>query len=243
MNTILFDLDGTLLPMDLEGFLDTYEKALKSRLEHAGFDADLIWQAIWQGMAAMLENEGMLTNEDMFLKTFDSIVGEKSRRVQREIEKFYQRDFSVARLNTQPTPYAEQTISMLKRKGYTVVLATNPVFPAVATEQRIRWAGLEPEDFALITTYENTCYTKPNLNYYRRLLRELNRTPDDCLMVGNDVDEDMCVVKMGMDTFLIKDCLINRSGRDISDFKQGSWQAFAEYAESLPSLKNYGFRR
>lgn len=49
----------------------------------------------------------------------------------------------------------------LKRRGFGVALATNPIFPSVATESRIRWAGLEPEEFALYTTYENTAYCKP----------------------------------------------------------------------------------
>jgi len=31
--------------------------------------------------------------------------------------------------------------------GFRVALATNPIFPAIATEKRIRWAGLTPEDF------------------------------------------------------------------------------------------------
>lgn len=236
MNTILFDLDGTLLPMDLGGFLDTYSKALKSRMAEAGFEAEAVWDALGKGIQAMLENEGVLTNEDMFLKTFDELMGEKSRKIQRELEKFYRKDFSVTKLNTQPTPYAEETISLLKEKGYTLVLATNPVFPEIATMQRIQWAGLTPEDFALITTYENTCYTKPNLNYYRKILKALQKQPEDCLMVGNDVDEDMCIMKLGVDVFLIKDCLINRSHSDISDYKQGNWDAFAEFAAALPSV-------
>jgi hypothetical protein len=56
-------------------------------------------------------------------------------------------------------------------------------------------------------------------------------------MVGNDVDEDMCVMKLGVDVFLIKDCLINRSHSDITDYKQGSWEAFAEYVEDLPYIR------
>ena len=93
---------------------------------------------------------------------------------------------------------------------------TNPIFPAVATESRIRWAGLEPEEFALYTTYENTSYCKPNPAYYRDLIRRLSLDPQRCLMVGNDVSEDMeAASAAGMQVFLLTDCLINRKERDI----------------------------
>lgn len=237
MNTIMFDLDGTLLPMDLMGFLDTYEKAFKGRMAQAGFEPELIWQGFFAALRSILSNDGVLTNEEMFYKTLESTLEQDCHKIKREIAKFYRKDFAITQLNTQPTPYAEKVIAMLKEKGYTLVLATNPVFPKEATEQRIRWAGLEPEDFAIVTTYENTCYTKPKLNYYKRILKQLDKEPEDCLMVGNDVDEDMCVMKLGVDVFLIKDCLINRSHSDITDYKQGSWEAFAEYVEDLPYIR------
>ena len=90
-------------------------------------------------------------------------------------------------------PKARETVDTLKGAGYRLALATNPLFPAVATESRIRWAGLEPGDFELYTTYENTGYCKPNPAYYRDLLERLDCDAEDCLMVGNDVEEDMAV--------------------------------------------------
>jgi len=236
MNTILFDLDGTLLPMNLEGFMDTYVKAVKSRIESAGYDGKKVIDAIWAGTDAMLNNEGVLTNEDMFLKTFEEYIGEDFSKIIRELNKFYKKDFIVSKLNTTPTALAGESVKILKDKGYTIAIATNPVFPSIATEQRIAWAGLDINDFEFVTTYENTCYTKPNINYYKKILQTLGKQPEDCLMVGNDVDEDMCVVKLGIDAFLIKDCLINKSRSDISDYKQGDWETFREFVESLPSL-------
>ena len=236
MNTILFDLDGTLLPMDTEGFLDTYTKSLESRINSAGFDSKKVISAVWTGMDAMLHNEGVLTNEDMFLKTFEECLGGETKKIVKELYKFYHKDFLVSKLNTSPTSLANECVNILKEKGYELVIATNPVFPAIATNQRIAWAGLNIDDFALVTTYENTCYTKPNLNYYKKILQTLGRQPEDCLMVGNDVDEDMCVVKLGIDVFLIKECLINRGRSDISDYKQGDWNTFKEFVQSLPSL-------
>ena len=71
------------------------------------------------------------------------------------------------------------------------ILATNPLFPAVATESRIRWAGLVPEDFLLYTTYENSRHCKPNPDYYWDIMNNLGAKPEECIMVGNDFDEDI----------------------------------------------------
>ena len=106
---------------------------------------------------------------------------------------------------------------------------TNPIFPSIATESRIRWAGLEPEDFELYTTYENTGYCKPNPDYYRDILNKLNIQPEDCLMVGNDVTEDMIAASVGTDVFLLTDCMINREQKDISVYPHGSFEQLLAY--------------
>ena len=105
-----------------------------------------------------------------------------------------------------------------------MVLATNPLFPSIATESRIRWAGLEPSEFDLYTTYENTSYCKPNLDYYRDILKRINCRPEECLMVGNDVGEDMVVEALGMQVFLLTDCLINTQKKDITAYPHGSFE-------------------
>ena len=130
-------------------------------------------------------------------------------------------------------PQAGETVRQLKDQGHRVVLATNPIFPSIATNLRIRWVGLEPEDFELITTYENSTYCKPNPLYYQEVLDKIGCQAADCLMVGNDVTEDGAAGKTGMDVFLLTDCLINREEKDISAFPQGSFPELRAYIESL----------
>ena len=114
-------------------------------------------------------------------------------------------------------------MAQIKERGLRVALATNPIFPAVATESRIHWAGLEPEDFELYTTYENARYCKPNLSYYRDIAEQLGLAPEECLMVGNDVTEDMAAQALGMQVFLLTDCLINAGQKDISVYPSGGF--------------------
>lgn len=107
------------------------------------------------------------------------------------------------------------------------------MFPAIATESRTRWAGLQPEDFALYTTYENFRYCKPNLDYYREILTKLGCAPEECLMVGNDVGEDMVTRELGMQVFLLTPCLINKSGADISAYPNGGFDDLLRFVETL----------
>ena len=45
-------------------------------------------------------------------------------------------------------------------------------------------------------------------------------------MIGNDVDEDLCSAKLGFDTYLITDTIVNRDNKDYSDYKNGSFEEF-----------------
>ncbi|MGN0382675.1 MAG: hypothetical protein ACI4DS_00260, partial [Eubacterium sp.] len=111
MNTVLIDLDGTLLPMDHRAFGDTYFKALQSRMAPLGYDTSKIINAYWQATKAMIINDGYKTNEECFWQTFEQHLapnGKKidkaaSRLLKREFDRFYKRDFPVARFNTDPT--------------------------------------------------------------------------------------------------------------------------------------------
>ena len=115
-----------------------------------------------------------------------------------------------------------------------MALATNPLFPQIATHSRARWAGLDPADFALITTYENSRHCKPNPEYYRDVVAALNEVPENCIMVGNDVDEDILAgQKAGLQVFLLTDCLINKHNTDISHIPQGG------FPELLAFLKEH----
>ena len=229
--TILFDLDGTLLPMDQEIFTQDYFRRLAAKLAPRGYDAKKLIDAIWAGTAAMVKNDGSCTNEEAFWRTFSQLMGPQVLEDKPLFEEYYRVEFQQVAKVCGCNPKAKETIERLKRKGYRLALATNPLFPAIATESRIRWAGLKPEDFVLYTTYENTNYCKPNPAYYRDLLVRLDCSPKDCLMVGNDVQEDMVAQTLGMGVFLLTDCLINRKGADLSQFPRGDFDALNEFLE------------
>ena len=229
---IFFDLDGTLLPMNQDLFLKLYFGSISNKLSKYGYDHKKLVNAIMEGTKAMFLNNGTDTNENVFWKVFESIYGVGSRKDEPLFEEYYHTDFISAKEGCGYNKYAGKVISKLKEKGYKLVLATNPIFPKVATLQRIKWAGLNEDDFEIITTYENSSFCKPNLNYYLELCERLNVNPSDCMMVGNDVNEDMITTELGMDVFLIETDLLNRDNKDISVYNKGSLLDLIHYIEN-----------
>ena len=232
ITTVLFDLDGTLLPMDQNVFIKAYFGGLASRLAPRGYEPKKLIDSIWQGTAAMVKNNGDVPNEERFWQGFEAAYGKPARQDEEHFAAFYREDFDKVSSSCGYTPAAREIIDTVKACGLRTALATNPIFPAMATERRIAWAGLSTSDFELVTTYENSRFCKPNLDYYRDVMQTLGVTPEECLMVGNDVVEDMVAETLGTRVFLLTDNLINSKNADISVYPRGS------YAELLTFIKN-----
>lgn len=223
ITTILFDLDGTLLPMDQEQFVKSYFSGLVKAMAPHGYDPSLLTKAIGAGTMAMIRNDGRARNDRIFWKTARDIFGRDIQEDEALFLHFYENEFQQVQHVCGKNPQAAQAIADIRAMGYRTILATNPLFPPVATYSRVRWAGLVPEDFELITTYENSSFCKPNPDYYRQILEKQGLKAVECIMVGNDVDEDMVAQTLGMEVFLLTDCLINRNGKFIACYPHGSF--------------------
>lgn len=231
---VLFDLDGTLLPMDQDKFISTYFRALVKKLAHYGYSADSLVDAIWKGTAAMVKNNGDRKNEEVFFEVFRGIYGDRAESDKHLFDEFYANDFDrEVRPSCGYDPEAYTTVRQIKDMGFGVVLATNPLFPASATESRISWAGFSTSDFELYTTYENSYHCKPNPDYYKDILESIGAKGEECLMVGNDVDEDMIAEKLGMKVFLLTECMINKHNKDIAVYPRGDFSDLLKYIKEL----------
>lgn len=233
IKAVLFDLDGTLLPMDQDLFIKSYFKGIGKKLAGYGYESEKIVHTIWASTMAMLKNDGATSNEELFWKMAQEICGKNIRDDEPYFNAFYEENFDELKSTCGYTPKAKQVVDILQKKGYTLALATNPVFPRIATHKRIGWAGLDKSQFALVTTYENSRYCKPNPAYYLDIVKELGVQPTECLMVGNDVREDMIAEGLGMKVFLLTDCLINRDGKDISLYPNGNFDDLLALVENL----------
>lgn len=233
VKNIFFDLDGTLLPMDQDRFVEAYTTRLAAYMVPYGYDPELLVKALWRGTGAMVKNNGTRTNENAFWEVFSALVGKDARADLAIFDQFYQTDFQQVQNVCGFTPRAAETIGLLKEKGFRLILATNPLFPAAATMSRIRWAGLSPDDFVYCTTYENSTCCKPNIAYYEEILGKTGCKAEECVMVGNDVDEDMVAQQLGMQGFLLTDCLINRSQSDIARWPHGGFDELQQWLKNL----------
>ena len=233
VKAVFFDLDGTLLPMDQDKFVKYYFGLLGARLAERGYDTKQLMNSLWTGISSMVKNDGSKTNEEVFWDKFEEIYGEKILEDRPYIDEFYANEFNKVQPSCGYTPCAKEVIDILKGKGKRLILATNPIFPARATQHRMRWAGLSPEDFEVYTTYENSNFCKPNPKYYMEILDKIGCKPEECVMVGNDVTEDMVAETLGMKVFLLTDCLINKEEKDISAYPHGGFKELKEYIANL----------
>ena len=217
IKAVLFDLDGTLLPLDQDLFTNTYFMKLTVKLVSCGYDKAQFTTALKAGIKAMIFNNGEKTNETVFWEVFSSFFDEE--KVKNDVvyfDEFYRDEFDTIKSVCGFCEESAKLVRSLRKRGLMTALATNPAFPSVATEKRMAWAGLEPSDFDIYTTYENSGYCKPNPEYYLEVAGKLGVHPSECVMVGNDVRDDMIAETLGMKVFLLTDCLINLDSKDIS---------------------------
>ena len=233
VKVVLFDLDGSLLPMDQDTFIKTYFGMLVRSIAPHGYDAELLVDTILKGTVDMVKNNGKKTNKCRFWDRFVSAFGEKSLEDMPLFDEFYEKEFDKVSASCGFDPMAAVAVRQIKEMGYRVALATQPAFPMAATERRIKWAGLSKDDFEHITTYENSRFCKPSLDYYRDIVKALGVSPEECLMVGNDVSEDMITESLGMKTFLLTPCLINKKGEDIEKYPHGDLSELVEFVKKL----------
>lgn len=232
---ILFDLDGTLLPMVQDEFVRFYMPLLaKSFIQHGlKMDPKEFIKAVWAGYEAMVKNDGTRSNHDAFWAYMDELLPMSLEKSEEITLEFYQGDFNQAICTTNPTPVSNEIVKTAKEKGIEVYLATNPVFPKAATMGRIKWAGLEASDFNVITTYEDCRYCKPNVAYFEELLRQLDLNAAECLMVGNDVEEDLPIRELGVRTYLVTNTMENKKNLPIKTDYMGTLEELLEFVQQL----------
>lgn len=242
IDTFLFDLDGTLLPLDTDQFAQVYFEEL-SRAFRDLMEPERLIKCVWAATRDMVNNDGRRTNQEAFMESFAGMVGRDKIEIYRErFDAFYDGDFLNTRRCVKDVPAMRESLRMLIEKGYEVAIATNPLFPRKAIVHRIGWAGFKPEDFIYISCFENNRFCKPNVDFYREVLRDIGKQPHQCIMVGNDVQEDLVAASLGMATYLITDYLLHRTREPIECTYKGSYQDFYEFVKELPVRKHRSAR-
>ncbi len=235
---LLLDLDGTLLDLDIEKFIPAYIEALSGKFRDL-LNRDSFVNHLFAATRTMVvNNDPERRNETVFYEEFCRRIGKSREQIQPVIDEFYRDSFPGLSCWGKVHPDAAAVIDNARDKNLSLVLATNPIFPATAILQRLSWSGLAPHYFDLITTMENMHFCKPNPAYYMEIARSIDSRPEKCLMAGNDTLEDLSAAEAGMDTFLVEDLILHRGNKEPVSKYRGKLLDLARFISSLAPLKN-----
>lgn len=202
MRAILFDLDGTLLDVDTGRFMDRYFRAV-GQWRIPGYDGDVITPLMAGTRHMMGEHPGQ-TNADAFWEVFGEVSGRPRSVFEPSFEEFYREVFPGLRRDAGPRPGGREAVEAALGAGLKVAIATNPMFPRIAIDQRMEWAAVgDLADRLLVTSYETATACKPWPAYYLETAAGLGVPPGDCLMVGDDADLDLPAADVGMRVFYV----------------------------------------
>lgn len=237
IRTILFDLDGTLLQVEMQEYIPNYVASLVDRLKnHSG--AEQTSAAIFSAISALIRRDsGETSNETFFFQHIADLLDLDRLTVADSFGDFFTGDLSHLDPLMQPLALAGELVEQSLRQGLEVVIATNPVFPRAVVEARLARAGLAQFDFRLVTCFENCRRCKPNPDYFADLLDTLDLNPNDCLMVGNDTEHDLAARKIGIPTFLVDTWLIDRCRGQFETDLRGDHSALLDYIVDIGKLR------
>jgi len=202
VNTLLFDLDGTLLGNDLDVFLPRYLRAVAATAAEVVDPQRFVGHLLAATEEMVVSTDHRRTNADVFAAAFYPALQLVCEEWEPVFERFYREEFGKLRSLTVVRPEARRVLDHAVAAGYQLVLATNPVFPRIALLERMRWAEVDEYPWALVTDYETMHWCKPQAGYYQEILDLVGREGSQCLMVGNDVEEDLVAGELGIVTFL-----------------------------------------
>jgi len=222
--TLLFDLDDTLLDTNIESFIPAYFQALSEHLAPY-VSPDVMLPALVAGMRLMMDSEDPArTLQNVFEKDFYAQLGVPNDDLAETLGDFYDNVFPKFESKTEQRPDAVPLIDWAFSKGYRVAIATDPLFPKKATFHRLRWAGFDPAQFAVVSTFENFHFSKTHPSYYAEVLGQLGWPEEPVLMVGNDAERDLLQAhRLGLKTYLIDG--VSASGPGPFDAAQGKLEA------------------
>jgi len=240
--TLLLDLDDTLLNTNLTAFIPAYFQALSKELA-PHIAPELMIRALLSGTHLMNESDDFSRPlEEMFDSVFYPQLNISRGEIGPAIDKFYDTVFPALGVLTSQVPDAKAFVEWATAKGYRIAIATDPLFPRKATFHRLRWAGFDPQQFELISSYEEFHFTKTHPAYYAEVLGRMGWPEGPVLMVGNDLERDIApATKLGLAAFHVDIESDPSLGGDaqprgtLSDLTR--WIESVDHASLFPSFK------
>lgn len=210
LKAVVFDMDETLLGINLSAFIAVLAKDEAGLLAQVGRKNPLSVFAAYT--AAMLELNGgnrvtddRRTNRALFDATIERRCGiPLADPVIADVLTYYEREILPGKndriIAARPRAGALEALECVLGRGLRIALFTNPSFSESCIACRMGWAGIADAPFDLVTYMENSTRCKPDAAYYREALGKLGLAPHEVLMVGNDPRRDFPSPDCGLQT-------------------------------------------
>lgn len=194
IKAVLLDLDDTLLHNPTSVFLQAYLELANKHFQSI-WSIDSISDTLRNAVRMMMFGDRNIyqTNLNVLLESLEGLINVERKIIYDAFQSFYANEYLDVRNCTSPVEIAPRLIDTLKKRGYAIVIATNPIYPEEAIRMRLNWANL-PDDlstYAFVTTADNMHFAKPNPSYYAEILGRVGIEPDEAIMVGNDFNNDI----------------------------------------------------
>jgi FMN phosphatase YigB (HAD superfamily) len=197
---VLFDLDGTLLELDGEGFLDRYVDALVAWWGPE--DAEAFRHAVMAASVPIFRPHAGLTNGEVFRRHLGAHLGLEPAEVAARMAAFHREVLDRLLPPAAPVPGAREAVARCLALGLRVAVATTPIYTPDVIALRLRWAGVADLPWHLVTHSEVMHTCKPDAAYFAEAARLLGVPPEACLMVGDDPLQDGPAARAGMAVLL-----------------------------------------
>jgi len=204
LEAVLIDLDNTMVLYDEAIYFERYFDKLCPCFSDL-LSCDELFDRVVRITLALRENTGVTSNLEFFMDRFCSEGNGDRVEMWRRFMTFYEEEFHTIELDVSVPPGLNDVLHLLGKTELKLVLASNPIFPRIAQEKRLAWAGIDPDCFQLFTHIENMSFVKPNPAYFRQVCDMIDVPPEACLMVGNDRIADMAAGQAGIKTYLTTD--------------------------------------
>ncbi len=235
LKALLLDLDDTLIDNAMDTFIPAYFRALEAFVAGVVEPGRFI-EELLKSTRAMDGNDGTgPSNEEVFAAAFYPALGVPREEMEPLLARFYNEAFPRLEPLIGKRPAAPKVVEWAKARKLQVVIATNPLFPRTAIEQRMAWGevGVDGFDYELVTCYENSHATKSSPAYFREIVDFLGRRPEECLMVGDNWGWDVvCAGQAGIPSFWIASDRNPAPEPAVETVGQGDLDAFLAAADA-----------
>ncbi|HEX2622599.1 MAG TPA: HAD-IA family hydrolase [Phototrophicaceae bacterium] len=192
IKTVLLDLDDTLILNPNQGFVPRYLQSVDDFFMRRWGQS--ISKTLVESVRTMSQVRDMQQNNLQLATTLLQRATDQSEAdIHAALHEFYTTAYPELQDCTQPVEGAPELVKALKERGYGVVIATNPIYPSGAIQQRLLWAGLSVnfDDYAFVTCADNMHFAKPHPAYYAEILGRVGIEPDEAIMIGDSIRNDI----------------------------------------------------